>query len=91
MSNGAWIDDHDPSERYKVEPTGDGWHAIMDTIPGAFEVARCKYPETAEWVASAIEHYIHGEPGSIKRRAMEPDDRVRWRARIALRKLREQL
>lgn len=65
---GAWNEDHDVGERYKViSNDSERWWLVMDTISPAREVCRCRNKDTAEWVAVAICHYIEGAPGTIKR------------------------
>lgn len=65
----CWADNHKPEDRYKVLDGGNGWWIVMDMVPREREVVRCRNKETAQWVAVAIDHYIHGAPGSVKREA----------------------
>jgi hypothetical protein len=65
----CWADSHKPEDRYKVRDGGNGWWLVMDMIPPQREVVRCRNKDTADWVATAVDHYIHGPPGSIKRKA----------------------
>jgi len=65
----CWADNHKPEDRYKVFDGGNGWWIVMDMVTPEREVVRTRYKATAEWVAIAIDHYIHGAPGTVKREA----------------------
>jgi hypothetical protein len=65
----CYADNHLPEDRYKVKDGGNGWWLVMDMCPPEREVVRTREKGTAEWVAVAIDHFIHGEPGSVKRKA----------------------
>jgi hypothetical protein len=62
------VETHDLADRYQVIPNdSERWWIVMDTVSPAREIVRSRNKGMAEWVAVAIDHYIHGAPGTIKR------------------------